>query len=138
LKARTPAGRKLMDEIEGFKMFLGAAEKDRIRQLDGTGVTPGTFDKYLPYALALDVEEAWAQQLAAALAPSGGIALARYTPRWYSGADLDLADIGRTFGSALSVALSSSSTDTSGSSGGSYGGGGSSGGGGGGGGGGGW
>jgi uncharacterized membrane protein YgcG len=139
LKARTPAGRKLMDEIEGFKMFLGAAEKDRIRQLDGTGVTPGTFDKYLPYALALDVEDAWAQQLAAALAPSGGIALARYTPRWYSGADLDLADIGRTFGSALSVALSSSSTDTSGSSGGSYGGGGgSSGGGGGGGGGGGW
>jgi len=76
-------------------MFLGAAEKDRIRQLDGTGVTPGTFDKYLPYALALDVEDAWAQQLAAALAPSGGIALARYTPRWYSGADLDLADIGR-------------------------------------------
>jgi len=104
-------------------------------------VTPGTFDKYLPYALALDVEDAWAQQLAAALAPSGGIALARYTPRWYSGADLDLADIGRTFGSALSVALSSSftATDASGSSGGSYGGGGgSSGGGGGGGGGGGW
>ena len=141
LKARTPAGRKLMDEIEGFKRFLGAAEKDRIRQLDGTGVTPGTFDKYLPYALALDVEDAWAQQLAAALAPSGGVALARYTPRWYSGADLDLADIGRTFGSALSVALSSSftATDASGSSGGSYGGGGgSSGGGGGGGGGGGW
>ena len=140
LKARTPAGRKLMDEIEGFKMFLGVAEKDRIRELDGVGVTPDTFDKYLPYALALDVEGAWAQQFAAALAPSGGVTLARYTPRWYTGANLDLADIGRTLGSALSVAISSSSTDSGGGSGGSYGGGGgwSSGGGGGGGGGGGW
>ena len=104
-------------------------------------LTTELFEKYLPYALALDVENAWAEKFSsvlgrAATAPgqSNG-----YQPSWYHGTNRNLASIGDfagNLGSSIGSAVSSSSTAPGSSSGGS--GGGSSGGGGGGGGGGGW
>ena len=138
LKAPTRAGRALMDKIEGFKMFLSATEKDRLKILNPPGKTPELFERYLPYALALDVEQAWAKQFADALSRSTEGA-DTYTPLWYSGPGWRSFDTGgfvSSLGSSLSSAISSSSTAPGSSSGG--GGGGSSGGGGGGGGGGGW
>jgi len=137
LKAPTLTGRKLMDKIEGFKLYLSVAEKERLHMLNPPEKTPELFEKYLPYALALDVEHEWSEQFAAVLAASavGG----RYRPSWYSGNSWRTAGIrGLTssLGSSLTGAISSSSTAPGSSSG--SGGGGSSGGGGGGGGGGGW
>jgi uncharacterized membrane protein YgcG len=137
LKAPTHAGRKLMDQIEGFKMFLSAVEKDRLNMLNPPRLTPQLFEKYLPYALALDVEQQWSEQFAEALAQVGERAPA-YSPTWYSGSSwgsLGAGGFASSFGSSFSSAISSSSTAPGSSSGGS---GGSSGGGGGGGGGGGW
>lgn len=137
LKAPTHAGRKLMDQIEGFKMFLSAVEKDRLNMLNPPRLTPQLFEKYLPYALALDVEQQWSEQFAEALAQAGERAPA-YSPTWYSGSSwgsLGAGGFASSFGSSFSSAISSSSTAPGSSSGGS---GGSSGGGGGGGGGGGW
>jgi len=136
LKAPTLAGRKLLDKIEGFKMYLSVAEKDRLNIINSPEKTPELFEKYLPYALALDVENDWALQFASVINTSS-IENSSYHPGWYSGHNWDnfTADgFTSSFCSSLSNAISSSST-APGSSSGS---GGSSGGGGGGGGGGGW
>lgn len=138
LKAPTLAGRRIIDQIEGFKMYLSVAEKDRLNILSPPEKTPELFEKYLPYALALDVEQVWAEQFAEVLqraAQSGR----EYRPGWYSGRAWSTSgptDFASSLGRSFSSAVSSSSTAPGSSSGG--GGGGSSGGGGGGGGGGGW
>jgi hypothetical protein len=59
LKAPTLAGGKVRDEIDGFKMFLDTAEKDRLEKLNPPHVTPEIFEKFLPYAIALDAEDAF-------------------------------------------------------------------------------
>ncbi|MGD0923228.1 MAG: DUF2207 domain-containing protein [Terriglobia bacterium] len=138
LKAPTHAGRVLLDQIAGFKMFLAAVEKDRLNFFNPPERTPYLFEKYLPYALALDVEQQWSEQFSEVLAQAGERRVA-YSPGWYSGtswSSLGASGFASSLGSSFSGAISSSSHAPGSSSGG--GGGGSSGGGGGGGGGGGW
>jgi uncharacterized membrane protein YgcG len=138
LKAPTRAGRQILDRIEGFRMFLAVAEKDRLNLQNPPERTPELFEQYLPYALALDVEQEWSEQFAEVLAQAGKAGVA-YSPTWYSGSDWNAmggAQLASSLGGDLSSAISSSSSAPGTSSGG--GGGGSSGGGGGGGGGGGW
>jgi len=137
LKAPTLTGRKLMDQIDGFKLFLSVAEKDRLNFLNPPDRTPELFERFLPYALALDVEQEWSEQFASILAEAanGG----NYRPAWYSGHNWqswNTAGFASNLGSSLPGAISSASTAQGSSSG--SGGGGSSGGGGGGGGGSGW
>ena len=132
LKAVTPLGRKRLDEIEGFRTFLEATEKDRLNFLNPPDRTPELFEKFLPYALALGVEQRWAEQFTEVLAAA---AAEGRSPGWYSGSTprgFSAASLASSLGDSLSSAVAGSS----GSSG--SGGGGSSGGGGGGGGGGGW
>ncbi len=140
LKAPTLAGRKVLDAIDGFAVFISATEKDRLEMLNPPEKTPELFEKYLPYALALDLEQAWSEQFSDVLSSAateegrGG-----YSPIWYAGTSLSAitaGDFASSLSSSFSEAISSSSTAPGSSSGG--GGGGSSGGGGGGGGGGGW
>lgn len=138
LKAPTRAGRNILDQIEGFKVFLEATEKDRMNMMNPPERTPELFEKYLPYALALGVEQRWAEQFSDVLssAAAGG---AGYSPAWYAGTSLaavSAGDFANSLSSAFAGSISSASTAPGSSSGG--GGGGSSGGGGGGGGGGGW
>jgi uncharacterized membrane protein YgcG len=143
LKAPTLAGRALMDRVEGFRMFLKAVDADRMQTMaPPPNKTPELFERFLPYALALGVEQAWANQfsdvLAQAAAAPGGSG-SGYSPSWYSGAAIgafSASSFTSSFSSSFSSAVSSSSAAPGSSSGG--GGGGSSGGGGGGGGGGGW
>ena len=62
LKAPTPLGRQTLDHIEGFRMFLTAVEQDRLDRMAPPEKTPELFERYLPYAMALDVEHRWAAQ----------------------------------------------------------------------------
>lgn len=137
LKAPTHLGRILMDKIEGFKMYLSTAEEDRIELFRSPEKTPELFDKFLPYALALNVENKWTSKFSGIISDTGA-GKPDYSPLWYSGAGwstLGAAGFVSSLGSSFSGSISSSSTAPGSSSGGS---GGSSGGGGGGGGGGGW
>lgn len=142
LKAPTRLGRRIMDDVEGFKLYLSVAEKDRMNMLNPPERTPDLFEKYLPYAIALEVEHEWAEQfsgiLAAAGSDPGSSGSRAYRPHWYSGRSLEsgLSGFGSALGGAFAGAVASASTSPGSSSGSS--GGGSSGGGGGGGGGGGW
>jgi len=135
MKAPTQEGRRILDHIDGFKMYLSFAEKDRLNTLNPPEKTPELFEKYLPYALALDVEQQWSEEFSDVL-ESSTHGESKYSPSWYSGSNfhnLGASGFASSIGSSVSGAISSSSHAPGSSSGG--GGGGSSGGGGGGGGG---
>ena len=136
LKAPTLAGRKLLDKIEGFKQYIDIAERQELDFKHPKGRSPELFEQYLPYALALGVEQQWGESFADVLAEAQAKG---YSPAWYHGRHWNHANVGQftsSLGSSFTSAISSSSTAPGSSSG--SGGGGSSGGGGGGGGGGGW
>ena len=138
MKAPSPEGRKLLDEIEGLRLYMGVAERDELKAMPAPGDAPALdsarYEALLPYAMALDVEQAWTHKFVQAV---GAATAQASTPNWYYGSgtpgQMGLASLGNSLGSALTQQISSSSTPPGSSSGG--GGGGSSGGGGGGGGG---
>jgi uncharacterized membrane protein YgcG len=135
LKAPTHTGRDLLNKIEGFRMFLQAVDGDRLIRLTPPDKTPELFEKYLPYAVALDSEQAWAQQFSAVL--DSAKQSTGYSPAWYVGSHaLAMSAFASSVGGSFSNAIAASTTAPGTGSGG--GGGGFSGGGGGGGGGGGW
>ena len=137
LLAPTFSGRKVLDQLEGFRMYMKTAEEERLKILNPPEKTPELFERYLPYALALDCENEWNAKFTAVLAAA---ALAGATaPIWYSGNRWNSGNMGGftdSLGSSLAASAASASVAPGSSSG--SGGGGSSGGGGGGGGGGGW
>ncbi len=138
MKAPTRLGRKLLDKVDGFRDYLVVAETDELRFKHPPEKTPELFERYLPYALALDVEEVWGGKFSEVIARAQGDGSYRQ-PNWYHGTHWHGHSVGSftsSLGSTLSSTVSSSSTAPGSSSG--SGGGGSSGGGGGGGGGGGW
>ncbi len=137
LKAPSREGQHIRDQIAGFREYLGVAEEDRLNALHPPKKTPELFEKFLPYAIALDVENEWGKKFAGVLAAAAAAGAAGYA--WYHGQrdwSRDPAGFSSHLGSAVASAISSASTAPGSSSGSS--GSGSSGGGGGGGGGGGW
>jgi uncharacterized membrane protein YgcG len=122
-------GMRCHDAILGFKEYLQIAEKDRINFADAPEKNPTTFEKFLPYAMALGVEKAWGNEFEGVYTTN---------PPWYgdtTGSTRAFGAIGlsqemTSFGATASASFSSGGSGSSG--------GGSSGGGGGGGGGGSW
>lgn len=138
MRAPTVAGRKLLDQFDGLRLYLGVAERDELARAKAPPMTMDEYQRLLPYAMALEVEKTWGDRLAAVMGASA-VAAAGAAMAWYhgsSGRGFDAGSFGSSLNSSLSSAISSSSSPPGSSSGG--GGGGSSGGGGGGGGGGGW
>ncbi|GMU93007.1 MAG: hypothetical protein AMXMBFR4_20650 [Candidatus Hydrogenedentota bacterium] len=140
LKAPTLLGRQALDEIEGFRQYLMGQQQEYYNAAQPSAAA--LYESYLPYAVALDLEEAWGEQFVNALSTSEDSVDHDRSPSWYRG-DLWLKKGPSGFGSALgssmsSVIAASSTAPGTSSGGGGGGGGGSSGGGGGGGGGGGW
>jgi len=83
LEKPTVEGRKLLDEIEGFKLYLSVAEKERL-DFHTPEITPEAFERYLPYAIALGVETKWAEKFESAM-EKAGLDPKTYQPVWYSG-----------------------------------------------------
>lgn len=73
LPARTSSGVHTLAKVLGFRDFLTRVEKDHIERLEKT---PELFEKYLPYAMALGVENRWTQAFAT---------IAATPPEWYRG-----------------------------------------------------
>jgi uncharacterized membrane protein YgcG len=138
MAAPTREGRAVLDRIAGFRHYLSVAEEERLETLHPPEKTPELFERYLPYAIALKVENDWASRFTSVLASAAASGQTQ-SMGWYSGSSdpwNDPGDFADSVGGSLASTISSASA-APGSSGGS-GGGGSSGGGGGGGGGGGW
>lgn len=127
---------KIKSLIEGFQMYMGAAENEQLKFHNPPEMTPQVFEKYLPFAMVLGVDEIWGQKFDAMLSKMS----TEYHNNWYVGSTLNRYAFASTLNSSLTSSIQSSSTQPSNnsSSGSGSGGGGFSGGGGGGGGGGGW
>ena len=138
MRRPTGIGRRLLDEVGGFKEYMEIAEKEEMNLRNPPDKTPVLFEKYLPFALAMGVEQQWAERFENVFAGLSGPNVTGYQPAWYNGSwdSLDLSSNTAHISSGLGSAISSSVTPPGSSSGGS--GGGFSGGGGGGGGVGGW
>ena len=54
-----------MTEIEGFRLFLKSVERLPMQRSEAPGNNAGLYEKYLPYAVALEVEQAWGDQFLA-------------------------------------------------------------------------
>jgi Predicted membrane protein (DUF2207) N-terminal domain/Predicted membrane protein (DUF2207) C-terminal domain len=66
LKRKSPLGRQASDQIAGFRQFLQKVEQDQLNRLNPSELAPGDLDRFLPYAIALDLREAWGDQLSQA------------------------------------------------------------------------
>ncbi|MEA5154107.1 DUF2207 domain-containing protein [Raineyella sp.] len=54
---RTPQGRAVTDQVEGFREYLATAEADQIRFEEGEDI----FSRYLPWAISFDLAYRWAR-----------------------------------------------------------------------------
>ena len=142
LGAPTEMGVSVLHKIEGFKLYLTTAETNRLNMRDAPELSEELFERYLPYAAGLGVEEPWTDAWAAQMRRMSPASAGSYHPGWYHGhSNWSTDGLGRATAAsvaAVSSAMASAMPAPKSSSGSSGGGGGFSGGGGGGGGGGGW
>jgi uncharacterized membrane protein len=73
MPARTITGARTYEKVLGFEDFLSRVEGDRI---DRIVKTPELFEKFLPYAMALQVEKKWVQAFSS---------ISMQPPSWYQG-----------------------------------------------------
>jgi hypothetical protein len=69
MTAKTVHGGRTRVAVLGFQEFMNRVDTDRLRRMP-----PDTFEKYLPYAMALGVEHHWAQAFAG---------IVQTAPNWY-------------------------------------------------------
>ena len=112
LKAPTRAGRRLLDKIDGFRRYIDLAEKQELDYRYPKGRCPELFEAYLPYALALGVEQKWGEQFADVLVKASTTGTA-YQPAWYSGPSWDnnhiggfSSSLGSSFAGAIALGFS--------------------------------
>lgn len=133
MKAPTLEGREVMDHINGLKHYMEAVEEKILKVFDPPQMSRELYEKYLPYAVALDVEAKWADKFGSSVgdAIQSSSKNLDTTPRWYRTSSRGISSSGfsassmvSSFGSAISAA--STSRSSSGGRGGSSGGGGGS------------
>jgi uncharacterized membrane protein len=71
MTAKSPKGSRTRVAVLGFQEFMNRVDKDRLKVMP-----PTTFEKFLPYAMALGVEHHWAQAFAG---------IVKDPPTWYVG-----------------------------------------------------
>jgi uncharacterized membrane protein len=70
MSAKTVQGGRTRIAVLGFQEFMNRVDADRLKRMP-----PDTFEKYLPYAMALGVEHRWAQAFAG---------IVQNAPTWYA------------------------------------------------------
>ncbi len=74
LKRKSPLGRQMSDQIEGFRQFLVTTEQDRLNRLNPESGAAQDLDRFLPYAIALEVRETWGDRLSETFVNSNVVA----------------------------------------------------------------
>lgn len=86
MRAATVQGRKIMDQIEGFKLYMETAEKERLNIHGAPDLTVDRFEQILPYAVALGVEKPWSEHFEKELARNAvNPDEQSYNPAWHTG-----------------------------------------------------
>jgi len=73
---KTVKGAQILEKIQGFKQFMNVTEKERLKFHNPPDMMPELFEKYLPYAMALGVENKWAENFKD---------IYNQVPAWYEG-----------------------------------------------------
>jgi len=128
MTAKTVQGGRTRVAVLGFQEFMNRVDADRLKRMP-----PDTFEKYLPYAMALGVEHHWAQAFAGIVqnppswyvSPNGGVG---FNPIFFSSSMHNMAtDMHQVFVSAPRASSTGSGWSGGGGfSGGGFGGGGGS------------
>jgi len=109
LRMPTREGRDLMKAIKSFRQSIVAGHGGPPGQLATSEMTSELFDRYLPYAMALNAGRKWGQRLA-----GPAHSLQGYRPAWYQGPRLDASDdidFASKLGRALTEGLLASLTN---------------------------
>ncbi|MCJ7420211.1 DUF2207 domain-containing protein [Sphingomicrobium astaxanthinifaciens] len=87
MDAPTLKGRALLDRIAGFKQYLATTEQQRFDRLQPPREQLRLFERYLPHAIALGVENRWAARFEGVLAAAAQAPAERdnHAFAWYSG-----------------------------------------------------
>ncbi len=112
MSAPTKEGRAVLDRIAGFKQYLSIAERERLDRMTAPDDTPEIFERYLPYAIALGVENRWADRFRSVLA-AASLQGQAHGFGWYSGSRSPWNDAGSfvdDVGSSLASSVCSAST----------------------------
>ncbi|MEQ1677422.1 MAG: DUF2207 domain-containing protein, partial [Chitinophagaceae bacterium] len=111
LTAYSPEGRKLMDKIEGFRMFLSTADEKRFDMMNPPEKSLELFEKYLPFAIALGCEVEWGQKFEDIIntAYLGGTGTSSFSQSFTR----DNKSFSSSFASSFSGAISSASSPPS-------------------------
>ena len=112
LRGYTEDGYLIKDQIDGFKQYLKVAEGPRLNALTTPEEKLEVFERYLPYAVALDVGKDWSDAFAKFFQGTAALALVDGMQRNYAGHDL-LRDTPRNVTRAFTNDLTSHSDDDS-------------------------
>ncbi len=118
---RTTTGFEAKNHLDGFKLFLSVTDKQRFDFHNAPEKSPELFMQYLPYAVALGVEEKWAKVFEGITIPQ---------PEWFTGSSMNAFSASaftsefNNFSTAFSASSGVSGSSGGGSSGGGGGGGG--------------
>lgn len=112
---RTADGRAMTDQVEGFRTYLATAEAEQLQFEEGEDI----FSKYLPWAIAFELADRWAE-LCGRLVAMGRLPDA--TPYWYTG-NYSMAYFNTSFLTSNLTAAATPVPSTAGSSGSGFGGG---------------
>ncbi|HEX3810720.1 MAG TPA: hypothetical protein VHW02_13585 [Rhizomicrobium sp.] len=105
----TPTGAKTMAQIDGFKLFLNATEADRLKTLNAPTITRAMYERFLPFAMALDCETPWTANFQAQAASVQPLNVGGYQPDWMAGKAF--SDLGPAlFKSSLGTSLANAQT----------------------------
>ena len=66
MRSPTVEGRRVLQQLAGFREFLVRVEQDRLQRLNTSPDKAELMNEFLPYAIALNVREGWGDTLAAA------------------------------------------------------------------------
>ncbi|MGC1434869.1 MAG: DUF2207 domain-containing protein [Terriglobales bacterium] len=125
MTAKTVQGGRTCVAVLGFQEFMNRVDADRLKRMP-----PDTFEKYLPYAMALGVEHHWAQAFAGIVqnppnwyvSPNGGVG---FNPIFFSNSMHSMAtDMHQVFVSAPHASSTGSGWSGGGGGGGGFSGGG--------------
>jgi hypothetical protein len=121
MTAKTLLGAQTKVKVLGFQEFMNRVDADRIKRLP-----PDTFEKYLPYAMALGVEQHWAKAFAGIITQPPNWYAGAYTPGYWNPMlfTTDMQTMASSAHAAMVAAPRASSTGSGWSSGGGFGGGG--------------
>ncbi|MBO9725067.1 MAG: DUF2207 domain-containing protein [Novosphingobium sp.] len=103
----TGEGWALRDGILGFRHYLSVAEDDRLDKLNPPEKTVALFDRYLPYAMALNVENRWAARFTDVVAATDLDPDTDPRRDWYRGDSTHVWSDSGAFAVAMGAALTS-------------------------------